>query len=142
MVNGSGPGKFDHGRCAPGPQTGLWCSINQDGLVLSDSDLPASERERALMTEILARGAARVVSTDVEHAAADGNRRGVRAAEGAAQKQRAAAERQGRVCEEFAPKGVSDHVEPRAIRRRPKPHDLLTKPRAEARAELLTKKSP
>ena len=33
-------------------------------------------------------------------------------------------------------------VEPRAIKRRPKPHDLLTKPRAEARAELLTKKSP
>jgi hypothetical protein len=28
-------------------------------------------------------------------------------------------------------------VEPRAIKRRPKPHDLLTKPRAEARAELL-----
>ena len=33
-------------------------------------------------------------------------------------------------------------VEPRAIKRRPKPHDLLTKPRAEARAELLTGKSP
>ena len=29
-------------------------------------------------------------------------------------------------------------VEPRAVKRRPKPHDLLTKPRAEARAELLT----
>ena len=28
-------------------------------------------------------------------------------------------------------------VEPRAVKRRPKPHDLLTKPRAEARAELL-----
>jgi len=28
-------------------------------------------------------------------------------------------------------------VEPRAIKRRPKPHDLLTKPRAQARAELL-----
>src|SRR5260370_9312630 len=28
-------------------------------------------------------------------------------------------------------------VEPRAIKRRPKPHKLLTKPRAEARAELL-----
>lgn len=28
-------------------------------------------------------------------------------------------------------------VEPRAIKRRPKPHDLLTQPRAEARAELL-----
>ena len=33
-------------------------------------------------------------------------------------------------------------VEPRAIKRRPKPHDLLTKPRAEARAELLRKQSP
>ena len=33
-------------------------------------------------------------------------------------------------------------VEPRAIKRRPKPHDLLTKPRAEARAELLRNKSP
>lgn len=30
-----------------------------------------------------------------------------------------------------------DRVEPRAIKRRPKPHPLLTKPRAEARAELL-----
>jgi hypothetical protein len=30
-----------------------------------------------------------------------------------------------------------DRVEPRAIKRRPKPHKLLTKPRAEARAELL-----
>lgn len=30
-------------------------------------------------------------------------------------------------------------VEPRAVKRRPKPHDLLTKPRAEARAELLAK---
>ena len=30
-----------------------------------------------------------------------------------------------------------DRVEPRAIKRRPKPHTLLTKPRAEARAELL-----
>ena len=29
-------------------------------------------------------------------------------------------------------------VEPRAVKRRPKPHDLLTKPRAQARAELLT----
>ena len=28
-------------------------------------------------------------------------------------------------------------VEPRAVKRRPKPHPLLTKPRAEARAELL-----
>jgi putative transposase len=28
-------------------------------------------------------------------------------------------------------------VEPRAVKRRPKPHDLLTKPRAQARAELL-----
>ncbi len=35
-----------------------------------------------------------------------------------------------------------ERVEPRAIKRRPKPHDLLTKPRAQARAELLTKKSP
>ena len=36
-------------------------------------------------------------------------------------------------------------VEPRAIKRRPKPHDLLTKPRDEARAELLAEsreKSP
>jgi hypothetical protein len=33
-------------------------------------------------------------------------------------------------------------VEPRAVKRRPKPHDLLTKPRAEARAELLAEKSP
>jgi hypothetical protein len=31
-----------------------------------------------------------------------------------------------------------DRVEPRAIKRRPKPHKLLTKPRAQARAELLT----
>ena len=30
-----------------------------------------------------------------------------------------------------------DRVEPRAIKRRPKPHKLLTKPRAEARADLL-----
>ena len=30
-----------------------------------------------------------------------------------------------------------DRVEPRAVKRRPKPHKLLTKPRAEARAELL-----
>ena len=30
-----------------------------------------------------------------------------------------------------------DRVEPRAIKRRPKPHKLLNKPRAEARAELL-----
>ena len=33
-----------------------------------------------------------------------------------------------------------DRVEPRAIKRRPKPHKLLTKPRAEARAELLEAK--
>jgi len=33
-------------------------------------------------------------------------------------------------------------VEPRAIKRRPKPHDLLTKPRPQARAELIGKKSP
>jgi hypothetical protein len=31
-------------------------------------------------------------------------------------------------------------VEPRAIKRRPKPHDLLTKPRDQARAELLAQK--
>ena len=31
-------------------------------------------------------------------------------------------------------------VEPRAVKRRPKPHHLLTKPRAQARAELLTEK--
>ena len=30
-----------------------------------------------------------------------------------------------------------DRVEPRAVKRRPKPHRLLTKPRAEARRELL-----
>ena len=30
-----------------------------------------------------------------------------------------------------------NRVEPRAVKRRPKPHKLLTKPRAEARAELL-----
>jgi hypothetical protein len=30
-----------------------------------------------------------------------------------------------------------DRVEPRAVKRRPKPHRLLTKPRAQARAELL-----
>jgi len=33
-------------------------------------------------------------------------------------------------------------VEPRAVKRRPKPHDLLTKPRDQARAELLAEKSP
>lgn len=33
-------------------------------------------------------------------------------------------------------------VEPRAVKRRPKPHDLLTKPRDQARAELLAGKSP
>ena len=31
-------------------------------------------------------------------------------------------------------------VEPRAVKRRPKPHDLLNKPRAESRAELLAEK--
>jgi hypothetical protein len=30
-----------------------------------------------------------------------------------------------------------DRVEPRAVKRRPKPHKLLTKPRPEARAELV-----
>ena len=30
-----------------------------------------------------------------------------------------------------------DRVEPRAVKRRPKPHDLLTKPRAQARADLI-----
>jgi Transposase DDE domain len=30
-----------------------------------------------------------------------------------------------------------DRVEPRAVKRRPKPHDLLTKPRSQARAELM-----
>lgn len=34
-----------------------------------------------------------------------------------------------------------DRVEPRAIKRRPKPHRLLTKPRDEARAELLAGRS-
>jgi hypothetical protein len=33
-----------------------------------------------------------------------------------------------------------DRIEPRAVKRRPKPHALLTKPRAQARAELLTEK--
>ncbi len=33
-------------------------------------------------------------------------------------------------------------VEPRAIKRRPKPHDLLTQPRAQARAEMIGAKSP
>jgi len=33
-----------------------------------------------------------------------------------------------------------DRVEPRAVKRRPKPHDLLTKPRAQARAELLAQR--
>ena len=33
--------------------------------------------------------------------------------------------------------GRPDRVEPRAIKRRPKPHELLTTPRAEARAKLL-----
>ena len=31
-----------------------------------------------------------------------------------------------------------DRVEPRAVKRRPKPHDLLTKPRSQARADLMT----
>ena len=35
-----------------------------------------------------------------------------------------------------------DRIEPRAVKRRPKPHDLLNKPRAQARAELLGRKSP
>jgi len=34
-----------------------------------------------------------------------------------------------------------NRVEPRAVKRRPKPHRLLTKPRAEARAELLANAS-
>ena len=33
-------------------------------------------------------------------------------------------------------------VEPRAVKRRPKPHKLLTKPRAQARAELRMEKTP
>ncbi|MCH8912570.1 MAG: IS4 family transposase [Planctomycetes bacterium] len=33
-------------------------------------------------------------------------------------------------------------LEPRAIKRRPKPHDLLTEPRAQARAEIIGAKSP
>jgi hypothetical protein len=33
-------------------------------------------------------------------------------------------------------------LEPRAIKRRPKPHDLLTQPRAQARAEMIEAKSP
>ena len=35
-----------------------------------------------------------------------------------------------------------DRIEPRAIKRRPKPHRLLTQPRAEARAALLANPSP
>jgi hypothetical protein len=31
-----------------------------------------------------------------------------------------------------------DRVEPRAVKRRPKPHPLLTKPRAQARAAMVT----
>ena len=34
----------------------------------------------------------------------------------------------------------SGGVEPRAVKRRPKPHDLLNKPRTQARAELLAGK--
>ena len=34
-----------------------------------------------------------------------------------------------------------DRIEPRAVKRRPKPHDYLTKPRAAARAELLRPKA-
>jgi len=34
-----------------------------------------------------------------------------------------------------------DRVEPRAVKRRPKPHKLLTTPRAQARTELLTSRS-
>ena len=34
-----------------------------------------------------------------------------------------------------------DRVEPRAVKRRPKPHKLLTKPRAQAQAELLANNS-
>ena len=33
-------------------------------------------------------------------------------------------------------------LEPRAIKRRAKPHDLLTKPRAQAWAEMIGAKSP
>jgi len=33
-------------------------------------------------------------------------------------------------------------IEPRAVKRRPKPHDLLTKPRDQARAQLIGAKSP
>jgi hypothetical protein len=35
-----------------------------------------------------------------------------------------------------------DRIEPRAIKRRPKPQDLLTVPRDEARAKLLAAVSP
>jgi Transposase DDE domain len=35
-----------------------------------------------------------------------------------------------------------NRVEPRAIKRRPKPHDLLTEPRAQARAKLLAPSAP
>ena len=55
-----------------------------------------------------------------------------------------------RGAETEASPGYSEHivgnrpgrVEPRAIKRRPKPHDLLTKPRDQARAELIGEKSP
>jgi hypothetical protein len=33
-----------------------------------------------------------------------------------------------------------DRVEPRAVKRRPKPHDLLTTPRAQARAALIARR--
>jgi hypothetical protein len=46
------------------------------------------------------------------------------------------AETQGRLIAWHVVGDRPDRVEPRAVKRRPKPHPLLTKPRAEARAEL------
>ena len=50
---------------------------------------------------------------------------------------RALAEAQGRLIAWHEVGNRPDRVEPRAIKRRPKPHKLLTKPRNEARADLL-----
>ena len=50
---------------------------------------------------------------------------------------RALAEAQGRLIAWHEVGNRPDRVEPRAIKRRPKPHKLLTKPRQEARADLL-----
>ena len=55
------------------------------------------------------------------------------------------APKKARIVTKRVPSGESTHivgnrpdrVEPRAIKRRPSQHDLLTKPRKQARAELL-----